>query len=513
MPSKKLALALLCLCCSAASVFSRGAGEGGAEEAQVRNPVWTLAITAFDTSTLSPANAALAQDIMRDLAGNIGMVSYRLRVSDEYAHYEGQARRADLAAAAQALVNKRNERDRLIFRGEQEWKYRKNLAALEAEIEKLEEDYRNLRDAEILIEWEPEFTLSSQNLEGLFPAPPAEGEEGSFCRSQKLDALIVGSMREYHDRIYVTQKLYVLYVGAYVYEDSILFSSEDSLVALGDFTEGITLAITGMDPAELRISASPPDAQVFLDHAYAGRGEIVNPGRPPGTVILEVFADNHESLTTELALQGGELTEVQVDLRPVERSTLNVTVPGAEGASVYRGSLYMGQAPLSLDFPSGSLEYVFVESPNGEALKAIFPSPPPDVLPPAIRTSPKFSLFAGFFPPTSSLEGNSLSLVTRAPYDPQEGRVDRARRGAYWAWGGVWVSAITAWLINGHYNAVVYAYNNNPTRTEEFYNRAIRLENLNYAGVGLVGAAVLIDIIQMLRYINTAGKDAPVFIE
>ncbi|MDR3146882.1 MAG: hypothetical protein LBU00_00730 [Treponema sp.] len=511
MPFKKLAVALLCLCCSAVSVFSGGAGEGGAAEAQVRDPVWTLAITAFDTSTLSPANAALAQDIMRDLVRNIGTVSYRLRVSEEYAHYEGQARRTDLAAAAQALVNKRNERDRLIYRGEQEWRYRKNLAALEAEIEKLEENYRKLQDAEIPVEREPEFVLSSQNREGLFPAPPAEGEEGRFCRNQKLDALIVGSMREYHDRIYVTQKLYVLYVDAYVYEDSILFSSEDSAAAIGEFAEGITLAITGMEPAELRISARPEGARVFLDHAYTEMGDSFR--RPPGTVILEVFADNHESLTTELELQGGELTEVQVDLRPVERSTLAITVPGAEGAAVYRGSLYVGQAPLSLELPAGSLEYVFVESPNGEALRAIFPSPPADVLPAAIRTSPKPGLFAGLFPSKGSLEGNNLSLIPGVPYDPTAGQVDKARRGAYWAWGGVWASAITAWLLNGHYNAVVNAYNNSPNRTEEFYNRAMRLQYINYAGMGLVGAAVLIDVIQMLRYINTAGKDAPVFID
>jgi hypothetical protein len=513
MPSKNRAAALLCLCFSTASLFSLGTADGKTEQ-RVRDPVWTLAITAFDTSALSPSNAALAQNIMRDLAENIGKVNYRPRVSEEYAYYEGFARRTDSAAAARALVDKRNERDQLVYRGDQGWKYRRNLKALDAEIEKLEEQYRKVQTAEITIEGEPEFALSRQNLDGLFPAPPAAGRESRFCGEQKLDALIVGTMSEYHDRIYVTQKLYILYVDSYVYEDSILFSSEDSTVAMEEFAAGTVLAITGLAPAELRISARPDDARIFIDRAYAGRGEISSPDYPPGTVTLEVFADNHESVTTELELNGGELTEVLVDLRPLETAPFNITVPGEDGAALYRGSLYMGQTPLTLDLPAGALEYVFAESPNGEEVKVIFPTLSPDALPAAIRTNRKGNLFAGLFPPKGgNLEGNSLSLLPGAPYDSKEGRVDKIRRGYYWAWGGVWVSAITAWMINGHYNAVVNAYNNSPNRTEEFYDRAMRLRNINYAGVGLVCAAVLVDIIQMVRYINTAGKDAPVFVD
>ncbi|MDR0731251.1 MAG: PEGA domain-containing protein [Treponema sp.] len=514
MRSKNLAAAFLCLCFSAASLFSLGAGDDAKEtEQQLRDPVWTLAITAFDTSALSPSNAALAQNIMRDLAGYIGKVSYRLRVSEEYAHYEGLARRTDLAAAALALANKRNERDRLIYRGEQDWKYRRDVKAVDAEIKKLEENYLKVQTAEILVETEPKFTLSPQNLEGLFPAPPAAGEEAQYCKNQKLDALIAGTIREYHDRLYVTHKLYVAYLDSYVFQDSILFSSEELTEAIEEFAGGITLAVTGLDPAELRIDTQPDDAQVFLDSAYAGRGEISSPGRPPGTVILEVFADKHESVTAELDLKSGEITEVQVNLRPVETSALNITVPATEAAAVYQGSLYMGQAPITLELPAGVLEYVFVETPGGEEAKAIFLSPSPGALPPAIRTGRRNGLFAGLFPSRGDLAGNNLSLVTGVPYDPKGGRVDKVRRGSYWAWGGVWVSAITAWLVNGHYNSVVNAYNNSSNRTREFYDRALQLRTLNYVGIGLVSAAVLIDIIQMLRYINTAGKDAPVFVD
>ncbi|MDR1444575.1 MAG: PEGA domain-containing protein [Treponema sp.] len=510
MPSKSLVLAFLCFCFSAVPLFPRGAEEE--TQQQVYDPLWTLTITAFDTSALSSANEALARDIMRDLAGNIGRIGSRLRVAEEYAYHEALAARAGLSAAAQALINKRNERDQLLYQGDPAWRYRKKLKAVDAEIKKLEESYRQVQVSRVFIENEPDFTLSRQNLDGLFPAPPETGKEGQFCRDQKLDALLTGSMSEYHGRIFITHKLYVLYVDSYIFEDSILFSSDDSAKAAEEFASGIVAAITGVPPAELRIAARPGDAQIFLDGAYAGRGEVFLPGRPPGNLSLEIYADDHESVTTELKLKGGELTEIEADLRPLEKSEMNVTVSGEPGAAVYQGSLYMGTAPVTLSFPAGSLEYVFVESPDGAETKAVFLSPAPGALPPPIKTNRKNSPFAGIFPPKSSLEGNTLSLITAPPYDPKEERVNKIRSGYYWSWGGVWVSAITAWMLNGYANSVINAYNNNPVPIDDLYEQAKRARNLNYVGIGFVSAAVLVNMIQMVRYINTAGKDAPVLV-
>jgi hypothetical protein len=498
---------------SAASLFPRGAGEGEKTEQRIYDPLWTLTVTAFDTSALSPSNEALARNIMRDLVGNIGKVSSRLRVSEEYAYHEAIAVRAELAAAAQALINKRNERDRLLYRGEPEWKYRRSLKTVDAEIEKLEEDYRRVQDSRVIIENEPDFVLSRQNTEGLFPAPPEPGKEGRLCRDQKWDALLVGSMSEYHGRIFVTHKLYVLYVDSYIFEDSILFSSEDSTVAMEEFAAGITEAISGVPPAELRIAVRPEDAQIFLDGAYVGRGEVSLSGRPPGNLSLEIYADNHESVTTELELRGGELTEIEADLRPLEMSELIITVPDEPEAAIYQGSRYRGTAPVTLSLPAGSLEYIFVKTPDGAETKAVFLTPSPDALPPAIRTKRRAGLFAGLFPPRSSLGGNNLNLVTTSFYDPKEGRVDKIRRGYYWSWGGVWVSAIAAWMLNGHANSVINAYNNSPAQTFEMYEQAKLARNLNYVGIGLVSTAVVVDIIQMVRYINTSGKDAPVLVK
>jgi TolB-like protein len=486
-------------------------GKKQTEPPEPRDTAWTLCISSFDVSTLSSARSALGEIVMRDLVTNIEKIRYRVRVAEEYAYYENIAKCQDLAVAAKTLESKRNERDQALYRGDAAWRYRKNIKTMDLDIKKLEASYRTVAAAQVIVAKEPVFTLAPDNLAGRFPVPPKEGEEYRFCKSQKADALITGSMREYHNRIFVTLKLYILYTDSFVFSDSIIFSPEDSGPAMDEFAAGITAAITGNPPAELYISTVPKNALILLNHGYAGRGEISSREYPPGKITLEVFADNYESATAELELKSNEHTDVSVDMRPLVVSPVEITVPGAEEVSIYQGSLYVGEAPLSLNLPRGHLEYIFAQTPDGQEAEVVFLTPSPNALPLGIRTPSAPGFLSGIFPRRNSLKGNTLSLSPGVPYDPKEQRVDKIRRGYYWAWGGTWLSAITAWMINGYATGVIDSYNSYPTT--EMYDKATQYQLLNYAGIGLVGAAVLVEIIQMARYIHVAGEDAPPYVQ
>jgi hypothetical protein len=481
-------------------------GKTGESAPEVHDPLWTLTICAFDTATLSPSRAALAETVMREFVGNIEKISRRVRVAEEYAFYESAVRTRELAAAAASLAGKRNERDQLLYRGEPEWRYRKSLKTLDADIVKLEENYRKAQEAQRVIAREPAFTLSRENLEGRFSPPPREGEENGFCKSQNADALITGYMSEYHNRLYVTLKLYVRYTNSYIYEDSIIFSPEDSGIAMDEFAGRITSVISGVPPARLRISTRPENTLVLLNRSYTGHGEIPEAEYPPGKVSLEVSADNYESAAVELDLRSGELTDVTVNLRPLELSPLHIVLPLKAEAAIYVDSLYMGQAPLTLNIPPGQLTYIFAETSDGEEAEVIFPAPAAGILPPAIR-QPRVSLIK------NNLRGNEMNLLTSVPYDPDEQRVDKARRGYYWSWGGTWIASIAAWMINGYSNSVINSYNASPSPTQEGYDSASRARYLNYAGMGLVGAALVVEIFQMVKYIKTSGEDAPAYVD
>jgi hypothetical protein len=493
------------------SLFSFGAKEEPAPEPL--DPDWTLLITAFDTSALGEGNTALGDTILWNLAAEIGKLNYRLRVSGEYAYYQSLAERENRSGAAQALVNKRDERDQLIYRGDPRWKYRKNLKAMNAEIEKLEDDYRKVLAAEVLIDREPVFVLARENGEGRFPQPPKEGAEYRFCKDQKADAIITGTLGEYHGRIFVTQNLYVRYADSYIYRDNIIFSPEHSAEAMGEFAGRITGTIAGLPPAELKVSAVPENALILLDQGYGGRG-VLEQTLPPGKVRVEALAEGHESAGADIDLAGGERTELALGLKPLEPIPLHIDVPGEEGVSVYLGSLFVGKTPLTLTLPPDRLEYLSAESPGGNETDAVFMSPSPGYLPPAVGSPEKTRFFGKMFPRKSDLEGNSLSLRLGPPYDPGEKRVDRARYWYYWAWAGTWASLIGAWMVNGYANSVINAYNDPfGNHSYEMYTKAKQAEKFNFVGMGLVGAAVLVEIVQMARYITISGKDAPGYVE
>jgi hypothetical protein len=108
----------------------------------------------------------------------------------------------------------------------------------------------------------------------------------------------------------------------------------------------------------------------------------------------------------------------------------------------------------------------------------------------------------------SFLEDNKLVLYTK-PLPMGKNRVDRARRRYYWSWAGTWITGIAAWMLYGNFQSQSDALNFSPSPTRDMYDSALRANYLAIGSIGLVSLAVLVEFIQMGRYIHIAGEDAP----
>jgi hypothetical protein len=144
----------------------------------------------------------------------------------------------------------------------------------------------------------------------------------------------------------------------------------------------------------------------------------------------------------------------------------------------------MGFAPLTLKLPINQLEYVSVEQKEGGIANAVFTAPP--------------------------MPGGTFNLTFTLKIPPPEGerRVNKARGRAYWAWGGVWISGIAAWLTSGFYNSYNDILQNPAIATSPDF--AASTAGLYYISTGaliLFGAAAVYDVIQMVRYLYTAGQN------
>jgi hypothetical protein len=477
-------LLLLLFCFLPAGIFARGKTEE--PEKVPQNAEWVLCVTDFNISSLPPDRRIIGEVMTRKLVDTINTVDHRIRISPEYAYYEGYAWSQTRLAAAKALAARRNDRDILLYRGDPDWKYRKDLTTMDNEIKKLE-DALMKAEAEIpLIAGEPVFKFTEGNNSGTFPAPPAAGGEYRFCQNQKADAFLAGEVTEFHGRIYITLRLYMVYTRSFIFEDNIIFSPDDADDAVEEIAGRLIAALAGSIPAAIAVHAEPPDTMVLINKTFAGRGDIDAREHPPGKVTVSLSAENYSPQTVDTELSAGELTEIEAVLLPLDMAEVTVTAPGKTGVSVYRGAMYAGEAPLTLRLPVNQFDYIRLETAGGETAEAVFLVPP---------------LFG---------EDDTLSLKTKIPLPSGQKRVEKARRRYYWSWGGTWIAGAAAWMIYGLFTAYSDAYqspyNQNPTR--EMYDQVTTLYYINIGALALVGTAVAHEIFQMARYIYTSTQGA-----
>jgi hypothetical protein len=442
------------------------------------NETWTLCITEFDYSRLPPSRHLAGSAITRNLLNKLNSVSYRLRISPEYAYYESYAWQQEVSVAAKAVSNKQNERSQLLFRGDADWKYRSDIKRIDADLVKLQEALAQVEAEKPLIEKEPVFDVTEGNKSGAFPLPPKRGTERRFCQSQRADAFLKGEIWEYHARYYIHIMLFALYTDSWIYEDDIIFSLEDSEGAVEEIAARLTAVLSGNRPAVMTINAEPGDSQILINQNYAGRGTVEEREHPPGKVVIAVAAEGYTSEMVETELIAGELTEFNITLSPLYFADVNIDAQGYAGARVYSGSLYVGQAPLTLRLPINQLEYISIEG-RSEMANAVFSTPdlPTDVY--------------------------NFSLKMKVP--PAEGkRVNKARSWYYWAWGGAWVAGIAAWVINGIYNGQVIGWN--VTGNPDLMTSLSRMNIVKVGAFITFGTIGVYSIIQLTRYLYTSTE-------
>jgi hypothetical protein len=289
---------------------------------------------------------------------------------------------------------------------------------------------------------------------------------------------------DFHGRFYIKVRLYVLYTQSFIYEDDIIFSMDDFAIAMDEITARLTAVLAGNRPAVVTVRADPPESQILINQNYAGRGTVDVREQPPGKITVSVSAEGYNSEVVETELLTGELTEIDVTLSPMQFAGVNVSVPAATGEEnvlVYHGSMFMGFAPLTLQLPINQYDYVTVEQRGGGAAKAVFPTP----------HMPGEMVY--------------LSFSLKIPYPTGEHRVNKARGRAYWAWGGVWIAGIAAWLTSGIFTGYTDALPN--SSSDDFWDQANLMYRVHTGSLILLGAAVVYNLIQMPVYLYTAGRN------
>jgi len=461
-----------------ACVFALGMSQADDTEIKKQDNEWTLCVTDFDTKTLPESKLSVAGVITKKVVERLNGINYRTRVSPEYAYYEGYAWHKARSGAAKNLSTKLEERSILVFNGDMSWKYKQNLAKINTEIEKLTAAFEEINKNKPLINNEPVFKLTDGNVKAVYPDPPKKGSENKFCKDQKADAFLAGTITDFHGRYGISIKLYAVYSDNVVYEDSIIFSPDDLESVLDEITSRLILTLSGSRPAAIAVKAEPEDALVLINRSFAGHGDTGVIEHSPGKYVITASANEHESITVETELVAGEIAEINIKL--LKQEFTNVEIPGtAAGAAVYQGALYIGEAPLTLRLPVNIMEYVELET--GDKLKGT----------------------AVFYTPEEVDAAYSLPVKTGIP--PVKGSVERARSLYYWSWGGMWITGMAAW-VSYHTFTVSNSAQNNNHGSREFSEENLKLYYVSVGTNIALGAVSAFWVYNIVRYIYLANR-------
>jgi len=463
-------------------LFARGRAEE--DETKTQNDEWILCVTDFDLSSMPVGKRAVAGVITRKVVERLSTISYRVRVSEEYAFYEESAWNTSRANAAKALVAKREERSLLIFKGDPQWRYEQNLARLDAEIEKLVVALDEVDSNRPQINREPLFRLTSANYNFSFPAAPRDGTENRLCLEQKADALLIGSVTDFYGRYVVSLKLYTVYTRSFVWEDSVIFSHENIDAALDEITQKLMVVLCGDNPAVLFVTTQPEDTLVLINRSFVSRSDSSSSMEyPAGTVTITASAPEHESVSYETELSPGEQVQIDINLRPVEYIDVEINGFSMSG-SVYNGALYIGESPLTLRLPANQMEYIEFETFDSRRGTIVYRTP--------------------------DSAGISPSLSLHASIPTEQGRVDSMRRLYYHAWGATWITGIAAWIAYNSYvgsdNAIKSAYARTGSFDPGFQESNVTMYYISMGTMIAVGTMAVLDVIQMIRYLYTANR-------
>jgi len=471
----KILLTVLLLITLESAVF----GFGKKEDAEIltQNNEWVLCITNLNISALPPEKIHVSAVIARKIVERLNAISYRTRISPEYAYYEEYSWSRARSAAAKAIQSRMNDRSEAFFRGESEWTYSQNIKRIDADIVKLRANLEEIENNPPPINKEPEFKLTNGNISLTFPEAPAEGAEARFCTTNNADAFLTGSIIDFYGRYLLVVRLYTIYTRSYVWEDNIIFSQEDIDSAMSEIIQRLVIVLSGNEPAVIEIAAEPRDTLVLINRSFAGRGSTDKIEMAPAAITVTATAPDHKSVTFETVLSADEIAKIDINLTPLNYA--DVVITGEEGGLVYQGALFVGTAPLTLRLPVNQLEFLEMKKHSTNEGTIVF-------------KTPETSGAAPFY-----------SITTKPPLP--SGRVDKDRRTYYWAWGATWLTGIAAWIAHHSYtDAINISYTTSVSG--EFANNISTLNYIRigaFAGLGIAGSY---SIYRFIRYLISADS-------
>ena len=174
--------------------------------------------------------------------------------------------------------------------------------------------------------------------------PRVVQDPSDFAEERELDLLIYGMIEEIEGYLFADVYLFSAALGEVsVYKTG--FSREWLIESSQRIFDELVEIALGREWAELRVVASTESAEIAIDGAFRGLGEVYWDFAEPGEHEIVVSAYGFEDFATTVTLDAGESKTIQAELLAEDNDGINIiTIP--EGADVYALSQWYGTTPV-----------------------------------------------------------------------------------------------------------------------------------------------------------------------
>ena len=306
-------------------------------------------MAAFEGRDLSPENAYLTRSVPLLIRERLEAIPDHYFSVEEVRAYRRQIIQEERQRLVEAVGNDRRARDELFFTADS---VRQKAAVYE---ERIAANLAAIRD---LGELDPE-QIAFPESKALRFVSGADGQLVfdkavlslfQLAKQQDLDVLLWGGFEEVQGFLYFEITLFNAVLGepVYTYSDGAapieMYDLFDQLI-----TELATV-LWGRDWSSLTVQTVPSGASVWIDGQFQGRTPLGIPYLLPGGRQLLVQDPGFESVTRTIELSPYAEQVERFTLVPRPREVLTLDSNPA-GATVYKGSEWLGTTPLSVEKP------------------------------------------------------------------------------------------------------------------------------------------------------------------
>jgi hypothetical protein len=348
---------------------------------------YTVAVSGFTALGLPREHAYLAEALPRLMLHTLSGLESRYISNKEKSAYIQRIEQESLRKAARTAADSRKEKSfSAIKNGSMRSQEKEESSAPVEEMVSLEE----------LADYKPVRLFNANGEVPKIPVDPAQ-----YCRDNKLDMLISGTIESIGELVYFSLKAYTFADARW---DEFFVSASGFTVledALLQARGALRQKVLGRPWSSLSV-VTRRDAWIYIDGELQGVGGLNNLILAPGDHTVRIEAEAAETLEAQIRLQEGEDEVLEYSLTDSPVPSIEVTTDPA-GADVYLSSLWAGKTPLFLPVSgrNGTLRLVL------EGYK--------DVLIPASELEPGtngFSLNQRFYDPELRLRSKRDRLYT-----------------------------------------------------------------------------------------------------